>query len=107
MYIQPGVFKELCTFAKKEQDLIDFEDFTVTDESIQDALNCLIDKVKTTEITLSTKTGSQFQLRTNQNGKLAARAVSGKGSTTSLSHPAIVRYLSVGLLDLCIILDTV
>ena len=49
--------------------------------------------MKTTEITLSTKTGSQFQLRTNQNGKLAARAVSGKGSTTSLSHPAIVRYL--------------
>lgn len=91
--IKSGVFKELCAFAKKEQDLIDFEDFTVTDESIQNALNSLIDKVKTTEITLSTKTGSQFQLRTNQNGKLAARAVSGKGSTTSLSHPAIVRYL--------------
>jgi len=89
----PGVFKRICDNIKEEQNIIDFDGFNFTDESIQQALNNLVKKAKTEEIILKTKTGYQFKLRTNQNGKLAARALSGKGSTTSLSHPAIVRYL--------------
>ncbi|WP_335990004.1 McrB family protein [Acinetobacter bereziniae] len=88
-----GVFKKICDNIKEEQNIIDFDGFNFTDESIQQALNNLVKKARTEEIILKTKTGYQFKLRTNQNGKLAARALSGKGSTTSLSHPAIVRYL--------------
>ncbi|MDV4266074.1 McrB family protein [Acinetobacter seifertii] len=88
-----GIFKRICENIKKEKERIDFGDYYVSDESIQKALNGLIEKVKKQETSFFTKTGYEFRLRLNQNGKLAARAVSGKGSTTSLSHPAIARYL--------------
>ncbi|MFW2011110.1 McrB family protein [Acinetobacter nosocomialis] len=88
-----GIFKRICENIKKEKERIDFGDDYVSDESIQKALNELIEKVKKQETSFFTKTGYEFILRLNQNGKLAARAVSGKGSTTSLSHPAIARYL--------------
>ncbi|WP_145282317.1 hypothetical protein, partial [Staphylococcus argensis] len=70
----------ICENIKKEKERIDFGDDYVSDESIQKALNELIEKVKKQETSFFTKTGYEFILRLNQNGKLAARAVSGKGS---------------------------
>ena len=91
--VKPGVFKEICDRIKKEQTQIECGDKVVTDESIQTALDRLIEEAADAEIPFLTKTNYEFMLRTNQNGKLTARAISGKGSSISLSHPAIIRYL--------------
>nr|WP_307880321.1 hypothetical protein [Acinetobacter seifertii] len=44
-----GIFKRICENIKKEKERIDFGDYYVSDESIQKALNGLIEKVKKQE----------------------------------------------------------
>lgn len=89
--VKPGVFKEICDHAKQALVNNGLNENNFVEESINHAIENLVERAKQKELTFFTKRNIEFKVNCNQNGTLFA--LTSGVQRVSLLHKYIYTYL--------------